>query len=59
MSLVVIPQIVEVKWQSKIMIIGHYAASIIAHFHASNMAAVLLRCMLGEPHRAPHSHSDI
>ena len=28
----------------------HYAASIVAHYHASNMAAVFSGCTLGEPH---------
>ena len=35
------------------MIIDHYAASIIAHYHTSNMAAVFSDCMLGEP-QTPH-----
>ena len=32
----------------KVNVIGQYAASIIRHFHASNMAAVFLDCMLGD-----------
>ena len=30
------------------MMIGHYAAYIIAHYHASNMAAVFSDCTLRE-----------
>ena len=44
LSLVVISQIVEVH--SKIMMIGHCTASIIAHYHAANMVAIFLDCML-------------
>ena len=35
-------KIVEVKWYSQIMIIGHYAASVIGHYHPSNIVIVLL-----------------
>ena len=41
------------------MIIGHYAASIIGHHHASKMATIFLGCMLGESHIASLSHPDI
>ena len=41
--------IIEVKWCSKIMIIGHYTASIIAYHHTPKMAAVFLDCTIGEP----------
>ena len=40
MSLVIIPQIAQVSWHSKIVVNGQYSASIIAHYHASNGAAM-------------------
>ena len=33
---------------SKVMMIGHYIAAIVAHYHASNMAAVFSDCMPGK-----------
>ena len=41
------------------MMIGHYAAIIIAHYHTSNMGAVFSGCMLEEPHTSPISYPDI
>ena len=41
------------------MIIGHYAASITIHYHASNMTAVFSGSMLREPHTVSLSHPDI
>ena len=58
-SLVVIPQIVMDISHSKIMMIGYYVASIIAHYHTSNMAAVFLYCTLGEPQTASLSDPDV
>ena len=53
MSLVVIPQRVKAKLHSKIMVIGHCTASIIAHYDASNMAAILwIACL--ENFKHPH-----
>ena len=46
MYLVLIAHIVEVKRHSKIMMIGHCTASIIAHYHISNMAAIFSDCTL-------------
>ena len=51
MALVVIPQIVEVNWQSKIMMIYNYTASLIAHYHVFNMAALFSDCTV-DPHLA-------
>ena len=36
---VVLPLIVEVKGHNKMIMINHYASSVIAHYHISNMAA--------------------
>ena len=41
------------------MIIGRYAASMIAHYNVFNKAAMCLDCMLGEPQGPSLSHSDI
>ena len=35
-----VPQIVKVNGRSKIMITCHYKASIVAYYHALNMAAI-------------------
>ena len=59
MSLVVIPPIVGVNLHNKIMMIGHYTASIITHYNALNMVAIFLDCTLGEPQIPSHSHPDI
>ena len=48
MSLVIVLKI-ELKRQTKIMIIGHYAGSIIAHCHTSNMVAIFSYYTPGEP----------
>ena len=57
-ALFLIPQIVEFKWLSEIIVIGHFTASIIVHYHAPNMAAVFSG-MLREPQTASLSHPDI
>ena len=61
--LAVIPQMAASKWHSKIMMIDHYTASIIAHYHASNIyffiAAIFLDCTLGKPQIASLSHPGI
>ena len=49
MSQVIIPQMVEVNLHSEMMMIGHYAASITTHYHASNMATVFSDYALSEP----------
>ena len=36
------------------MMIGRYTISIIAHYHASKITAVLLVLILGEPKKKPH-----
>ena len=59
MSLVVIPQIVEAKSCSKIMLLGHYTASIIAHYHISNMLAIFSICTLGDPQTSSLGQLDI
>ena len=43
------------------MIIDHYATSIIAHYHALNMAAIFVGCLLREPHShtASLNHPDL
>ena len=41
------------------MMIGHFNVSIIAHYHASNMAAVLSDCTRREAQTSSLSHSDI
>ena len=41
------------------MMIGHYIASIIAHYHASNMVAIFSDCTLGEPQTPSLSYLDI
>ena len=43
---------------SKIMMIGHYTTSIIAHYYASNMAAIFSDCAPGEPQTASLSHPN-
>ena len=41
------------------MMIGHNTASIIAHYHAVNTAAVYSDCMLGEPQAGSLNRPDI
>ena len=59
MSQVVIPQLVEVKWRSKIIMIGHHIARTIVHYPASNIAEVFLDCTQGETRITSVSHPDI
>ena len=58
----IVPQIVEeqmFKRHNEIMIIGHYVAPIIAHYHVSNMAAIFSDCTLDEPQTDSLCHPDI
>ena len=59
MSLVLVPKRVEVKLHAKIMMINHYAASIIAHYDVFNMAAVFTDGTLGELQTASLCHPHI
>ena len=59
MSLVVLAEIVEPEWHGKIVMLGLYTASIIALYHASNMAVAFSDCTLGEPEISSFKHFDI
>ena len=49
----------NVKCHSKIMIVGHYTASIIGNYHTSNMAAIFFDCMFGYPQGPSLNHPNI